>query len=223
MEEELLRFLSYELRSKEKAREIIDDAFDRFGITSLELTTQDQRKALAVYLKSQLPYHSIAKGNILLSKLLNILGYQADEEKYKFTINKEHKEVLEKQLMIDDFLKEVDRSLIKFELIFNIFWRRAGEAELRGISHDEVIKMTRKALNGVKDELKKAYEELAMKAGFEKEVKSSPPEFLSFGDDLKIPHFAAKEKSQLQKEIEDFWRLLVRNVERFENMFFVLF
>ncbi len=226
MKDELLQFLLVEMRSREKAERILEDGMEQLGIKTIEIEGPEKRRALAVYLKSELPYHSVARSNIIFSKLLNILSVETNERaQTRFNIDEKYNKVLEQKLMIEDFWKDVDKSLMKFEIIFNLFWLRAGEAEARGMTHDEVLDVTHKAMNAVKEELERSYEHLKRKFELEDDVFqfTKKARFISLrGDPQQQREIKEVDtyRTQLKQYIQGFWDVVTKDFGNFERIFF---
>ncbi|MEM4755940.1 MAG: hypothetical protein QW594_02295 [Candidatus Woesearchaeota archaeon] len=226
MEDDLLQFLRTEFQSREKARQVLEEARQQVGIRNLEIASQEERRQLAIAIKGELPHRSVARGNIIFAKLLTILKVAIDEQAdTTFKLDEKFRAAIERKLKLENFWKEVDKSLMKFELIFNMFWLRAGEAEARGMSHEEVLRLTHKAMNAVKEELEKSY--LQLKREFEVQENAlrvaHKTQYVSLHDDIAIKppvdeHQAMR--NELKEYIEEFWLIVMKNYAKFEEIFF---
>ena len=129
--------------------------------------------------------------------------------------------------VINHFWSNIDKSLTKFEVIFNLFWLKAGEAELRGIKHSEVMKITNKSLVGIKKDLENAFNELKERFGIkeiiEKDQKKKfhlkeAPELKdkSLEKEMKKRYFGEEE---ILKEIQQFWTRIESLYSEFNQIF----
>lgn len=126
---------------------------------------------------------------------------------------------------MNHFLLRVDKSLTKFETIFNLFWMRAGEAELRGMNHKDVLKITNKALAGIKNELNEYKNEIIKEYDIvEKKRKKrigafrfNITELEKKGEELE--NIEVENKRVLKNIITNFLQEIEKSYKEFENIF----
>lgn len=146
--------------------------------------------------------------------------FESKEEYVNFRMEKQNK-------IVQHFWNKIDKSLTKFEVVFNLFWLKAGEAELRGIEHINVMKITNKSLIGIKKDLEESFEDI--KKQFEikdKIVKSQKVQF-HFKDspDLKnrmIEKIKNKRyfgEEEIIEEIKQFWNHVDDLYDEFTRLF----
>ena len=196
--EKLLNLLKREYG--DGSEELLDELMNKNEIEKIDFESKYKLRNLARDIRDHLPNLSFAKRNLVFSEILKILkldvlsiGKEKVEEKQidkKFIENKK----------IESLVKDVEKSLIKYETIFNLFWLRAGEAELEGVSHEEVLKTTQKALIGIKKDLEKSRDEI-------------------YSEYKKTENKIKKEQRNINFKTKDFIKnkITERNNEEFEN------
>jgi len=225
MEEELKGFLYSEFKNIKKVNNLLRETYLEARITNLDMANPDKRRTLAMILKSEMPSVSIARGNLLFSKILSILNLEGNENISTFKLKPKEKKVIEENIMVEDFWTNIDKSLMKFEIIFNMFWLRAGEAEARGMTHIEILRITKKAMAAVKKDLEHSY--FLLKEKFELAEDSlrlkisSNKKFVSLrGEEELVNPKKEKSHSEIEKYIEEFWEVIVKSYSQFETIFF---
>jgi hypothetical protein len=151
------------------------------------------------------------------------------EEKIFFENKEEYNYYrMEKQnKIVHHFWNNIDKSLTKFEVIFNLFWLKAGEAELRGVTHYDVMKITNRSLIGIRKDLEESFEEI--KKQFEikdKVIKKQKIQF-HFKDtpelkDKMIEKIKKKRyfgEEEIIKEINEFWNHIDSLYDDFTQLF----
>jgi hypothetical protein len=112
MEEELRAFLFSEFKDWKKVNKVLNEAYEESGISNLDIASPEKRRTLAMILKSEMPTVSIARGNLLFSRILSILNLEGEDNIAALKLKPKEKKVLEENLMIKDFWSNVDKSLI---------------------------------------------------------------------------------------------------------------
>lgn len=159
MKNDLLNFLRREYG--DGYNELLEDLMRRNEINHLETEDKGKLRLLAKDVRDSLPTASITKRNILFSAIIRILRLDiTDIGTDKISSDKEEKNRTIDELKVQKFVKNIEKSLTKYETIFNLFWLRAGEAEIEGIKHEEILKTTQKALIGIKKDLEKSRDEI---------------------------------------------------------------
>lgn len=139
----------------------LNELKERNGIDNFETANKNDLRMFAKDLRDLIPTVSLARRNLLFAEILKILKVQVlDTSKDKLEQEEKIKKIEYEHKKIERYVKDIDKSLSKYEAIFNLFWLRAGEAELSGIKHEEIMKITSKALAGVKKDLEKSREEI---------------------------------------------------------------
>jgi len=224
MEEELRAFLFSEFKDWKKVNKVLNEAYEESGISNLDIASPEKRRTLAMILKSEMPTVSIARGNLLFSRILSILNLEGEDNIAALKLKPKEKKVLEENLMIKDFWSNVDKSLMKFEIIFNMFWLRAGEAEAGGMSHSEVLKITKKAMAAVKKDLERAYIILKEKFNLEQDSlklkNASKNKYISLRDNGLPNYKKERAHSEIEGYVEEFWKVIVSSYAEFEKIFF---
>ena len=224
MEEELISFLYHEFKDRKKVNSLLRDAYSEAGISNLDIANPEKRRTLAMILKSEMPTVSIARGNLLFSRILSILNLEGVENINTLKLNPKEKKILEENIMVKDFWSNVDKSLMKFEIIFNMFWLRAGEAEARGMSHSEVLKITKKAMAAVKKDLERAYFLLKEKFNLDENSyilkNASEKNYVSLREENTPDYRKEKKHSEIEGYVEEFWKVIVSSYAQFERIFF---
>jgi hypothetical protein len=156
------------------------------------------------------------------------LFFSKDDKKF-FTTKEEYikfrMEIQNK--VVNQFWSKIDKSLTKFEVIFNLFWLKAGEAELRGINHNEVMKITNKSLIGIKKDLEEAFKELKDKFGIREIIeKQQRLQFhLKNAPELKDKSMEKERnkryfgEEEILNEIKFFWEKIENQYNEFNRLF----
>lgn len=156
-----------------------------------------------------------------------------DKSGKKFFINKEEYtqyRIETQRKVVNHFWSQVDRSLTKFEVIFNLFWLKAGEAELRGMKHKDVMKVTNKALLGIKKDLKNAFNEVKTQFGIKIEENKGPkvkfhfknlPKLKKVHQDLAEMKKKYKGEDEIIQAIEEFWTKINTLYLEFKELFMI--
>jgi hypothetical protein len=146
--------------------------------------------------------------------------FTSKEEYIQFRMEKQNK-------VINSFWSKIDKSLTKFEVIFNLFWLKAGEAELRGIKHSGIMKITNKSLIGIKNDLEESYEEVKKQFGLKSIIeKNQKIQFhLKDAPELKDKTIEFEKKKrylgeeEILNEIKTFWNKIEYEYSNFKKLF----
>ena len=158
IKEKLLSLLKREYG--DGSEELLKELMDANDIENLQHEKKSKLRNLARDIRNSLPNLSFAKRNIVFSEILKILKLDVlDIGKEKVEEEEIDRTQIENK-KVDNLVKDIEKSLIKYETVFNLFWLRAGEAELEGIKHEDVLKTTQKALIGIKKDLEKSRDEI---------------------------------------------------------------
>lgn len=187
--------------------DVLNYGSDKFGDTSTKLTDDEYEKILE---EAKVFYNSSGRRTPEQEKELYL----------KFVTYKQNK-------ILQHFWTDIDKSLTKFEIIFNLFWLKAGEAELRGLDHTQVVEITNKALFGIKSDLEQSYHDLLAKFDIveaELEEKSIFTFHLSKQPDIDRKMDDKKERNRKKKiavkrAIEKFWSQVNQSYKSFKQVF----
>lgn len=211
----------------EGADSILEIVLAESEVNNLEKANKYELRILAKNIRDRLPTVSLAKRNLLFAELLKILNVDlldTGSEKFKNEGVRMHVET--EHAKVERFVKQVDKSLTKYEAIFNLFWLRAGEAEQSGMNHDDIMKITQKALIGVKNDLEKTREEILIEYHLlEKNKRKLQTNFhFHAGPSLQTK---IKERNNIELEnktivkniIEKFWKEVDKTYSQFKQIF----
>jgi hypothetical protein len=157
----------------------------------------------------------------------------ASRERKKYFTSKEEYVIYQKERqikVITSFWRNVDRSLTKFEVVFNLFWLKAGEAEIRGLNHEDVMHITNKALLGIKKDIEINFEDVKKQFGMLKPVekkvelkfhfKDIPPILLKKHEQDKVDKNSAGE-TEIIESIDEFWHTIDGLYNKFKEVFII--
>jgi hypothetical protein len=223
---ELLKFIGREVG--EDGDSLLDSILQKEGIRDIDSTEKSNLKIVAKDIRDMLPTVSVTKRNMLYAEILKILDVEI-QDMGKDTISSEKiKQKIEADSSrIETFVKDIDRSLTKYEAIFNLFWMRAGEAEMSGISHEAILKITSKALLGVKRDLEDSREKIMKEYNlldensvnrFNKKFHFKSPLFLSRSHNPQ-EEIDLKNKELVKSIMDRFWGDINESYETFQKIF----
>jgi hypothetical protein len=155
--QELDDFLKREF--KDRWNELLSEQLKKLKIDNIN-NAEDQIKRIFLSNILGLIDVSAQKKEIYNSELKKILGLKtnASKDSFKSEQNKDVK-LLDKSLddikkeMFSVVRKEIDGGYYKVESIFNLFWLKAIEAELKGIKHEKVMSVVKDALDMVRNDV----------------------------------------------------------------------
>ena len=139
--------------------------------------------------------------------------FSTKEEFVEYKMEKQRK-------VVNKFWRNVDKSLTKFEVVFNLFWMHAGEAEIRGMKHEDVMRITNKALVGIKNDLEKAFGDVRREFGIS-DLIVRKARFNLHGSSLEIKeknNISYKGEEKIVKSIESFWNKVNERYSQFKNI-----
>ena len=142
--------------------------------------------------------------------------FSTKEEFVEYKMEKQRK-------VVNKFWRNVDKSLTKFEVVFNLFWMHAGEAEIRGMKHEDVMRITNKALVGIKNDLEKAFGDVRKEFGIS-DLIVRKARFNFHGSSLEIKeknNIPYKGEEKIVKSIESFWNKVNERYSQFKNILVV--
>lgn len=147
------------------------------------------------------------------SELKNILGIRFIERKVvKGSTSLGKKKLLDKSIeeirqeLCQEVKREVDGGYYKVESIFNLFWLKAIEAELKGVGHETVMKIVRDSLNIIKRDVHLIFLRYEDEAELNKEfmrVIKKINSFFSIDPLSSSRHNKRKEVGQLIMRVQD--------------------
>ena len=224
---------------------ILNKVYQEVGIADIDLVTIETKKQFARTLRNYFKEHSYVRQTVLYAELLKVLNLdiynqkntiddpeaiiydeEGNEVRRKDADRKNHKyfdskkdfimfRVGRQSTAVNTFLEGVDQSIAKFEVIFNLFWNRAGEAELRGMKHEQVVEITNKAFEGVKEGISKTYEKVMKKFNLKHTpvIKNFKFEFVDF----EKPKPKVKEAYPGEFKISDLIEVFKDKIELYER------
>lgn len=144
---------------KDRWKEILSEQMRKLKTDNIMLADEEIRRIFAANIVGLLEV-SAQKKEIYNSELNKILGIRTFSSKgqYKSEASKELK-LLDRPLsdikeeLLTAVKKEIDGGYYKVESIFNLFWLKAIEAELKGLKHEKVMKIVKDSLNIVKNDV----------------------------------------------------------------------
>lgn len=216
MKNNLLNFLKKEYG--EGYLELYDDLIRKNEIKQLEYENKTKLKVFARDIRDSLPTLSFARRNILFSEIIKILKIDSIDlgtDKIKEEII-EKEDIERKKLKL--FIKNIELSLTKYETVFNLFWLRAGEAEMEGVSHEFILKTSQKALIGIKRDLEKNIEDILKEYRFF-ENKNNPNFKKIILNNNQENDEEIKKKKEISKIIKKFWNEIEKEYDNFKTIF----
>jgi hypothetical protein len=155
--QELASFLKREFKGKWK--EILEEQTKKLKSDNIMFSDEEVRRIFAANIVGLLEV-SPQKKEIYNSELKKILGIKTFTQKgdFKFEEKRELK-LLDKPLsqikeeLITEVKREIDGGYYKVESIFNLFWLKAIEAELKGVKHERVMKIVKESLNVIRNDV----------------------------------------------------------------------
>lgn len=224
IKEKLLNLLKREYG--EGAEQLLEDLIRSNEIHNIETEKKSKLRDLSKDIRNSLSHLSFGRKNVVFSEVLKILKLDVldlgKEQKLEQEIDKPKTE----NKKIDFFIKDIKKSLIKYETVFNLFWLRAADAELEGIKHDDILKITQKALIGIKKDLEKSRDEVFSEfTKIENTIKKQNRN-IQFKErnffEKKIYEKNEKElnEKKIHKEIFDkFWNNVEQQYQQFKKIF----
>jgi hypothetical protein len=225
IKEEIIKFLDKEYG--DNAEELLQHLMNKNEISNLEHCEKGKLRMLARDIRDSLPSLSITKRNLLFASIVKILRLDIiDTSSDKFKESEEIKTYPDENKKIQKFINNVERSLSKYETVFNLFWLRAGDAELEGISHEEILKTTQKALIGIKNELEKNKNEILMEYHLlEKNIEKSKLNFHFKSSNLIEQKINEKNDEEFKRKkiikniVDEFWKYIEDYYSTFKKIF----
>src|SRR3989344_158402 len=144
---------------KEKWKDILADQLHKVNTSNIN-EADNQSKLLFIDNLLRAMDVSPQRKEVYNSELKKILGIRvidkkivrgATEEGKRKLLDKSIEEI--KRELCGEVKREVDGGYYKVESIFNLFWLKAVEAELKGVKHETVMKVVRDSLNIIKEDV----------------------------------------------------------------------
>jgi hypothetical protein len=161
---------------KDRWKDVLSDQLKKLKIENIMLADDEIKRIFVTNILAGLEI-SAQKKEIYNSELKKILEIKTYSIKDRLgTEEKREVKLLDKPLndireeLLSAVRKEIDGGYYKVESIFNLFWLKAIEAELKGVKHETVLKIIKDSLNIIKHDVNLVFIKFEDEAELNKEL-----------------------------------------------------
>jgi len=163
---------------KERWKDVLSEQLKKLKVENIMLAEDEIKRIFVTNILASLEM-SAQKKEIYNSELKKILGIKTysinerlggEEKREVKLLDRPLNDI--KEELLSAVKKEIDGGYYKVESIFNLFWLKAIEAELKGVKHETVMKIVKDSLNIIKHDVNLVFIKFEDEAELNKELFS---------------------------------------------------